>query len=116
MTWRVGPYAYTYYTQQYYNSSPQEQDATRVHEGVHRNDPNQQTAAFWNSRQHEIAAYTREINYTLEQIALRQREIQELMNERCPPDRDRIWQLRQEILNYQRSLDNAREQLNDLLR
>jgi chromosome segregation ATPase len=85
---------------------------TIVHEDVHRYDPNQQSLAFWNNRQHEIDAYTREINWTKGQIDLLTRELNDLNSQQCP-DKAKIAQLERSILNYQSSLANAQAELED---
>jgi hypothetical protein len=115
-TWRVWDFAYTYHSSLYDNSNPQAQDATNIHEDIHRYNQDQQTMAFWNSNQHEIDAYTAEINYTKGQIASLKLQINGLKHTQCPDsgnsdNNKTIATLQDQIRNYYDSLLNAQAQL-----
>jgi hypothetical protein len=111
-TYRFGPYAYTHYSSDFNNLSPEEQMTTTIHEDIHRYDPNQQSLAFWNNRQHEIDAYSREINWTKGQIDRLMMELNALRQQKCP-DKAEIARLEHSIANYYSSLLNAQDQLKD---
>jgi hypothetical protein len=101
--------SFTHFNSNYYNLSPEEQDATRVHEDIHLYDPNQ-FPPLNSSRSREIDATTKEINYINGQIAaLTQQQQQELQSD-CP-SQQRLHDLGMKIFNYGNALANAQANL-----
>jgi hypothetical protein len=119
MTFRFGPQGSTYdvllsrtiFLSPYYNETPEAQDATRIHEDIHRYDPGQQTLAITDRRQQEIDAYTAEINYTKGQIARLKLQLNALNAPGQCGDKETIMQVQNSIRNYYDSLRDAEASL-----
>ena len=93
--------------------SPEEQASARFHEGVHRYDSNQQSLAFWNQRQREIDAYTKQIQWTKGQVAALNNELNARLKDDCQEQAE-VARLKTSAQNYELAIMNAEEVLDDL--
>ena len=109
-TFRIGPFSSTSFSDSFNSLTPEEQDATRVHEDVHAYDPNQQTLNKLYHKDHELDATIKEINYIKGRMAALDLAINAERKKTCP-DKVLIHELGIQKGNYLKALINAETNL-----